>query len=127
MEVLVMLRRDERRCDFGVCLSCHVIYSYFVDFVNFGCHVQASSPHLIAMMHKADVVDLSSSDTEALLDSLFMSPACGSPISRPRMGSDCNSFEDWHESNDMATSVYIALSADASSSHAPTVGDLDNV
>jgi hypothetical protein len=42
MEVLMMLRRDERRCDFGACLSCHVIYSYCVDFVNFGCHVQAS-------------------------------------------------------------------------------------
>jgi hypothetical protein len=37
-EVLMMLRRDEKRCDFGMCLLCHVIYSYFVDFVNFGCH-----------------------------------------------------------------------------------------
>jgi hypothetical protein len=37
-----MLRRDERRCDFGVCVPCHVVYSYFVDFVNFGYHAQAS-------------------------------------------------------------------------------------
>jgi hypothetical protein len=34
--------RDERRCDFSMCLSCHVIYSYFVDFVNFGCQAQKS-------------------------------------------------------------------------------------
>jgi hypothetical protein len=104
---------------------------YFVDFVKFGCHaqvsqlfepMQASSPHLIATMSKANVVDLSSSDIEALLDSLFMSPACGSPVLHPRMGSDCNSFEDWPESNDMAVSVYVAISADAPRSHAPTVG-----
>jgi hypothetical protein len=93
MEVLVMLRRDERRCDFGMCLLCHVIYSYFVDFVNFGCHAQASqlfeptqalSPRLIVTMPKADVVDLSSSDTEALLDSLFVSPARDSLVLCPR-------------------------------------------
>jgi hypothetical protein len=134
-EVLVMLR-DKGRCDFGVCLPCHVIYSYFVDFVNFCCHAQASqlfepaqalSPRLIAIMPKADVVDLLCSDTEALLDSLFMSAACGSLVSHPCMGSDCNSFEDWPESNDMAASVYATLSADASSSHASTVGDPRNV
>jgi hypothetical protein len=51
-----------------------------------------------------------------------MSPACGSPVLHPRMGSDCNSFEDWPESNDMAVSVYVAISADAPRSHAPTVG-----
>jgi hypothetical protein len=132
-EVLAMLRRDEKRCDFGVSLPCHIIYSHFVDFVNFCCHAQASQlfepaqaslPHLIATMTKANVVDLSSSDTKALLDTLFMSPACGSPVSHPCMVSGCNSFEDWPESNDMAVSVYAAaLSVDASSSHAPTVGD----
>jgi hypothetical protein len=103
MEVFVMVKRDERRCDFGVCLLCHVIYSYFVDFVNFGCHalasqlfepMQASSPHLIAVMPKADVVDLSSGDTKALLDSLFVSPACYSLILHPHMGSLGDLFED---------------------------------
>jgi hypothetical protein len=38
VEVLTTLRKDERRCDFGLCLPCHVIYSYFDDFVNFDCH-----------------------------------------------------------------------------------------
>jgi hypothetical protein len=54
------------------------------------------------------VLDISCSDTEALLDSLF---PC--PIS--------DSFEDWAEANDMAASVYIALSADASSSRTPVI------
>jgi hypothetical protein len=79
------------------------------------------------MMAKADVVDLLCSDTKALLDSLFMSAACGSLVSHPRTGSNCNSFKDWPESNDMAASVYATLSADASSSHAPTVGGPRNV
>jgi hypothetical protein len=86
-----------------VCLPCHVIYSYFVDFVNFGCHAQASqlfepvqalSPRLIAMMPKADMVDLSFSNTEALLDSVFVSPTCDSPSSCPCMHFDSDSFED---------------------------------
>jgi hypothetical protein len=72
-------------------------------------------------MPKADVVDLSSSDTEALLDSLSISPAHDSLVSRPRMGSDGDSFEDWPEANDMAASVYILLSVDASSSRSPAV------
>jgi hypothetical protein len=72
-------------------------------------------------MPKADVVDLSSSDTEALLDSLSISPARDCLVSRPRMGSDGDSFEDWPEANDMAKSVYVALSVDALSSHAPVV------
>jgi hypothetical protein len=63
------------------------------------------------MMPKADVLDLSSSDTGALLDSLFMSPACGYLVSRPHTSSDCDSFEYWLESNDMFVSVYVALSA----------------
>jgi hypothetical protein len=87
----------------------------------------ASSPCLIAMMSKADVVDHSSSDTEALLESLFMNPACGSSVSCPRTSSDCNSFENWPKSNDMAMSVYVALGADASSSRAPIVGDPPDV
>jgi hypothetical protein len=67
VEVLVTLRKDERRCDFGMCLPFHVIYSYFDDFVNFGCHAQASQlfepvrfslPHLIITKPKDDVVDI---------------------------------------------------------------------
>jgi hypothetical protein len=42
LEVLMMLMKDKRRCEFGICLSCLVIYSHFGDFVNFGCHAQAS-------------------------------------------------------------------------------------
>jgi hypothetical protein len=113
-EALVMLRRDKRRCDFGMCLSCHVIYSHFVEFVNFCCRAQvsqlfeptqASSPCLIVTMPKADVVDLSSSDTEALLDSLFVSPARDSSVSRVRTGSDGDLFEDWPDANDFAMNV----------------------
>jgi hypothetical protein len=79
-----MLMKDERRCKFGICLPHLVIYLHFDDFVNFGCHVQAlqlfelaraSSSHLIAMKPKAGVVDVSSSNTEDLLNSLFLSPS----------------------------------------------------
>jgi hypothetical protein len=113
-----------------MCLPCHVRYPYFVNFFNFGCHVQASqlfkhaqasSQCLITMMPKVDVVDLSSSDTEALLDSLFVSTTCDSPSSRPCARSDGDSFKDWPKANDMAASVYVALSADASISRMPTV------
>jgi hypothetical protein len=129
-EVLATLRKDERRCDFGACLPCHVIYSYFDDFVNFGYHVQASqlfepmhasSPHLIITKPKDDVVDISSSDIEALLNLLFFSPAHNAPASHPWASSDADSFEDWPEANDMAAIVYIELSADASSSHTPMI------
>jgi hypothetical protein len=129
-EVLTTLRKDERRCDFGVCLSCYVIYSYFDDFVNFGCHAhasqlfepaQASSPHLIIMKPKNDVVDISSSDTEALLDSLFLSLTRNSLASHPWASSDADSFEDCPKANDMAVTVYVALSADASSSRTPMI------
>jgi hypothetical protein len=73
-------------------------------------------------MPKADVVDLSSSDTEALLDSIFVSPACDSLVSRPCTGSDGDSFEDWPKAIDMVVSVYIALRVDALSSCVPIVG-----
>jgi hypothetical protein len=131
-EVLMMLR-DERQCDFGMCLLCHVIYSYFFDFVHFGCNaqasqlftpVQASSPRLIIKMPKADVVDLSSSDTEALLDPLFVSLAHDSLVSHPRTSSDGDSFKDCPKANDMVVSVYVALSVDALSSHTPMVNAL---
>jgi hypothetical protein len=112
------------------CLSCHVIYTYFDDFANFGCHAQASqlfepaqasSPHLIIMKPKDDVVDILSIDTEALLDSLFLSLARNSPASHPRASSDADSFEDWPEANDVTASVYVALSADALSSLTPMI------
>jgi hypothetical protein len=73
------------------------------------------------MKPRADVVDVSSSDTEALLDSLFLSPARDSPASHSHESSDADSFRNWPEPNDIATSVYIALRADASSSHTATI------
>jgi hypothetical protein len=50
----------------------YCLYGYFVDFVNFTCHAQASrpvepmqvwSPHCNVKMPGADMVDLSSSNT----------------------------------------------------------------
>jgi hypothetical protein len=111
-------------------LSCRVIYLHFDDFVNFGCHVQvsqlfkpaqASSPHLIVMKPKASVVHVSSSDTKDLLNSLFLSPACDSLSLRHRASSDADSFESWPKANNMAASVYVALSVDASSFRKPTI------
>jgi hypothetical protein len=124
-EVLMMLMKDERRCEFGICLPRLVIYSHFGDFVNFGCHVQASqlfelvqasSPHLIVTKPKAGVVDVSSSNIEDQLNSLFLSPACDSLSLCRCAGSDANSFKSWPEANNMAVSVYVELSVDALSS-----------
>jgi hypothetical protein len=69
-------------------------------------------------MPEADMVDLSSSDTEEVLELLPLSPTHGYPslLSDLRSGSDSELFEDWSEANDMVASVYIALTADASSS-----------
>jgi hypothetical protein len=129
-EVLMMLTKDERRCEFGICLLHPVIYSHFGDFVNFGCRVdgsqlfepmQASSRHLIVMKPKAGMVDVSSSDTEDLLNSLFLSPACNSLSLRGCASSDADSFKSWPQVNNMAASVYVALSADASSSRKPAI------
>jgi hypothetical protein len=36
-EILAMLTKIERRCDFGMCLPHHVIYSCSDNFINFGC------------------------------------------------------------------------------------------
>jgi hypothetical protein len=69
----LMPKKDERRCEFGICLPHLVMYLHFDDFVNFGCPAQASqlfkptqasSPHLIVTKPRAGVVDVSSSDTE---------------------------------------------------------------
>jgi hypothetical protein len=46
------------------------------------------------MKPKDDVVDISSSDTEALLDSLFLSRARNSLASHPQASSDVDSIED---------------------------------
>jgi hypothetical protein len=66
------------------------------------------------------VVTLSSSNTKKALEFLFLSSNCDplSRVSKPSSSSDNDLFEDWPEANDMATSVYVALIADASSSHA---------
>jgi hypothetical protein len=64
---------------------------------------------------------ISSNDTEALLDSLFLSPTHDSPASHPCASSDADSFENWPKANDMAACVYIAMSADASGSHTPAI------
>jgi hypothetical protein len=76
------------------------------------------SPHCNAKMPEADMVDLSSSDTEEVLELLPLSPTPGYPslLSDLRSGSDSELFEDWPEANDMAASVHIALTADALSS-----------
>jgi hypothetical protein len=67
------------------------------------------------------VVDVSSSDTEDLLNSLFFSPACDSPSSCRCASSNAYLFESWPKVDDMASSVCVALSADASSSHKPVI------
>jgi hypothetical protein len=69
------------------------------------------------------VVNLSFSDTEEALKLLSLSPARGahSPLSKLRSSSGSDLFKDWPEVNDMAMSVYVALTADALSSHASTV------
>jgi hypothetical protein len=56
---------------------------------------------------------------------LSLSPAHGphSPLSKFHSSCGSNLFDDWPEANDMAASVYVALTVDALSSHASTVGD----
>jgi hypothetical protein len=69
------------------------------------------------------VITLSSSDTEEALELLSLSPARGphSPLSKLRSSSGCDLFDDWPEANDMAVSVYVALTTDASSSRTSIV------
>jgi hypothetical protein len=125
-----------------VILACvllgRVIYClcrYFIDFVDFACHAQASqpvepahvsSPHFIITMPEADMVNPSSSDTEEALDLVFLSPThcpC-SPASNLLSGSNSDVFKDWPEANNMVVSVYVALTADALSSRASTTDNL---
>jgi hypothetical protein len=77
-------------------------------------------------MPKADMVNLSSSDTEEVLELLSLSPACGyhSSHSNLRSSSYSELFEDCPEANDKAASVYTALTADASSSRASTADSM---
>jgi hypothetical protein len=69
-----------------------------------------------------DMVTLSSSTNEEALELLFPSPGHDtvSQVSKPSPCSGSDFFEDWPEGNDMAASVYIALTVDALSSHALT-------
>jgi hypothetical protein len=88
--------------------------------------MQVLSPHFNVGMPDVDMVDLSSSDTEEALKLLPLSPTrgCHFALSNPRSSSDSELFEDWPMVNDMATSVYVALTIDASSSHASTPNSL---
>jgi hypothetical protein len=85
--------------------------------------VQASSPHFNAKPTKADVASLSSSDTEEALELLSLTPTRGPhyPLSDLRLSCGSDLFDDWPEANDMAASVYVALTADASGSRTSIV------
>jgi hypothetical protein len=88
--------------------------------------VQVWSPHYNVEMPEADMVALSSNDIEKALELLPLSPARGyhSPLSNLRSSSNSDLFEDWPEANDMAASVYVVLTANASSWHASTTDSL---
>jgi hypothetical protein len=83
---------------------------------------QASLPHCFVVPIETDVVTLSS-DTKEALKLLSLSPVYGTPsqLSEPSLTSGCDLFKYWPEANDMTMGVYIALTADASSSHASIV------
>jgi hypothetical protein len=83
----------------------YCLHECFVDFVNFMCcalasrpvePAQVSSPHFNVKMPKTDMVNLSSSGTEEVLELLSLSPTCGyhSPLSNLRSSSDSELFED---------------------------------
>jgi hypothetical protein len=95
----------------------------------FTCRVQSSllvepaqspSPHFNVKLIEADVVTLTSSDTEEALELLHLSPTHGphSPLSELRSSSSSRLFDDWPEANNMVVSVFVALTTDALSSHA---------
>jgi hypothetical protein len=79
---------------------------------------QAPLPHCSVMPSNPDMVTLSSRDTKEALELLPLSPACGphSRLFEPSSNSGSDLFKDWPEANDMAVSVYVALTMDASSS-----------
>jgi hypothetical protein len=70
-----------------------------------------------------------SSDTKEALESLFLSPARDScsPVAQVCLSSNCKLFEDWPEANDMAASIYVALSVDALTSCASVVDSMSDV
>jgi hypothetical protein len=95
----------------------------------FTCLVQAlqpvelardSSPHFLATMPEAEMVNPSSSDTEGALDLLFLRSCHGphSPVLNLHSSSVSGLFRDRPEANDMVASVYIVLTADALSCRA---------
>jgi hypothetical protein len=79
------------------------------------------------------VVTISSSNTEEALGLLSLSPCrnlssqfLGGNVHEPSSSSGSNLFEDWSKANDMAASIYVALTAEAlgslvSTTHAPRV------
>jgi hypothetical protein len=83
---------------------------------------QASIPHCSTLPTEPDMVTLSSSDIEEALELLFSSPDHDhvSQVSKPSSCSGSDLFEDWPKANDTTASVYVALTADASCSHAST-------
>jgi hypothetical protein len=88
--------------------------------------VHASSSYFNVNKTKADVIDLSSSDTEEALDLLYLCPAHGPhyPLSNFHSSFDSDLFEEWLEANDVPLSVYVVLTAYASISRASTVDSL---
>jgi hypothetical protein len=69
------------------------------------------------------VVTLSSNDTEEALGLLSLSPTCDltsqpskGVVQEPTSSSSSDLFEDWPEANNMAASVYVTLTTEASSS-----------
>jgi hypothetical protein len=92
----------------------------------FICHAQALSSHFNVKPAEDDVVTLSSSDTKEALELLSLNPARGphSALLKLRSSSGSDLFDDWPEANDMAVSIYVALTTDASSSRASTVNAL---
>jgi hypothetical protein len=69
------------------------------------------------------VVSLLSSDTEEALELLSLSPVHDpdSPLLELHSSFGSDLYDDWPESNDMAASVHVALTADALSFHMSTV------
>jgi hypothetical protein len=70
-------------------------------------------------------VTSSSSDIDEALAFLSLSPAHGlsyrlseGDAREPSLSSGSDLFEDWPEANDMAVSIYVTLTMEASSSHA---------
>jgi hypothetical protein len=86
---------------------------------------QASLPYCSIRRAEPDVVTLSSSDSEEALEVLSLSPAhdltsqlSEGDVLEPSSNSGSDLFEDWPKANNMSASIYVALTAEASSSRA---------